>query len=415
MRNLLAIAGLLSLLGTNGAFALDAESQVSDFSKLRKIAESSLRYNIIALKSGNYLRAGSHQYQSLWTRDFGFATRGLFNINRADVVRDQVSLILNHIRESDNLVPRYLDSVMIRKRYVYLFFGINVPIKDPLKAEYKGGGATDFQTIDSNALTLLAAVDYLEKTGDWAWWSAYLPKMIRAFRFYERFIDPEDGLIFQGPFADWQDSVNRQGKTVLMNLLYYRLLERLARYPEFGVDVTKLPALKETIIRTFLDPETGLYRSIAGEPYIGLDANLLVIDFGFHPPGSPEAEAIYANLQRHPLWSKNNGIAGYPTYPNYPKKWRIKNISFAGMGHYHDSFYWSWLMGLSAKVAFLMNDRASGDLMLENLERIATRDGVIAELFEPKPPFKKVRTWLYHTELPFSWGSAFILDAISAR
>lgn len=383
-----------------------------EFSELRRIAAESLSHNIRVLKSGNYLSAGDKRFRSFWTRDFSFASRGLYQINRQDVIQDQLRLIFDGLRESDGAAPTGFGSVVDHGwlSFYYRIFPTHPVPHDPLICGY-GGAAGGAQTMDSGVLALLAAFEYFSRTGDQVWWNDHLEQMVKAYRFYDRYRDA-DGLVVQGDYSDWQDSVKRNGRTSFLNLAYYAASERLARFPEFGIDPAALPAMKQKILEVFKDASSGLFVSVASAPYISLDANLLAIDWGFFQTESQEARDLYSSLTRHPLWTRNN-LPGFVTYPNYPDKWVTKNVKRMGLRHYHDSLYWSWLMGLSGKVAWLMGDVETAERIFEALEKIAVRDQTISEIYEDHSPFERFHSFSVGSEKPFSWGAGIILDALA--
>jgi hypothetical protein len=91
-----------------------------------------------------------------------------------------------------------------------------------------------------------------------------------------------------------------------------------------------------------------------------------------------------------------------------------------GLEGYHDSLYWSWLMALAAKVSWSLRDvvPSAGDdaeALFGRLIGMAKRDRSIAEVFEPKPNLPRARAVGYWSEMPFSWGAAFVIDAVSSR
>jgi glycogen debranching enzyme len=386
---------------------------MKNFADLRAVAERSLAGNIIELDSGPVLRAGSRQFQALWTRDFCFGARGLAAIGRADVVRSHLALLLAHLREADGLVPKYFDSLSIYVRYFKLtLLGKTSEVQEPLTPGFKAG-IPPHESIDSNALVLLVADDYARRSGDRAWWDLHEPALVKAYRYYDPFL--EGGILRQGAFADWQDSVNRAGWTFYTNILYAAASERLLEREAFGISRAALAQQREAIRQRFFEPATGLYHSIAGEPYVSLDGLLLAIDLGVFPAASQEARALYAALQAHPLWTGKAGIPGFATFPNYPDAWVDPSVRWFGVRHYHDSVYWSWLLALSAKVAGTMGDDESRERILSRLEEAARRDGAICEIYHPDPELKPYRSRLYRPESPFSWGAGMILDALSAR
>lgn len=404
-----------SLFGVVIAFSIVAAipARAEMRMELERIAADSLRENIVELSDGPYLSAGARQFAGFWTRDFAFATRGLHVIGRSDVVRHQLTSLVMHRRPEDGLVPRVLDSIRpawVRVLLAQVGFKPSRPL-DGLHPEYKGEHGTEAE--DSNLLVLLAARDYVRRTGDVAWWYTLEHAFVEIFRYYDSKI--QDLLVVQGKYGDWQDSVRRNGRTFYLNLLYALALQELEPFAAFDIEPGTAAAVRARIRSVFFDSATGLYRSVAGAPQISVDGNLLALDLGFIEPDSAEGRALYAALRRHPLWTMGDGYPGAVTYPDYVKREVSWTTRLVGLRHYHDRLVWSWLMGLSAKVAIRMGDAAEGARILDRLQKIAKRDGAIAEIYAPKPGLPFFRSKLYRAEIPFSWGAGFVLDALVAK
>jgi len=391
-------------------FSQNSFAEFPRFENLRKISEDSLTQNIIAVGSKNYLRAGAHQFQSLWTRDFCFASRGLFAMKRADVVRDQLTLILDQLRV-DGLTGKYFDNVSIFARYISIYFKIRVPMREPLKAVYDAG-VPKSSSMDDNSLVILTALNYLENTQDRTWFVEHEEQLKKAFHFYDS--KKQDGLLVQGKFQDWQDTVERQGKAFYTNLLYFKAMERLAQFSEFAISNDDVSNFREKLISTFLDKKSGVFLSLAGEPYVSLDGNLLAIDLELFPKGSDEARSLYYHLSNHVLFTQNGGVPGACSTPDYPKNWVGFEPKLIGIQHYHDHLYWSWLMALSGKVAYQMGDTERASAIFGALEKIAMRDGSIGEVYRNEGSFSAWRSTFYKSESPFSWGSGVTLGCIDS-
>lgn len=392
---------LLCLIG----FTTNAHAE---FEKLKEIATKSLEKNIVSLSSGSYLRAGATQFQALWTRDFCLASRGLYVVGRSDVIRDQIKLYLHHLN-SDGLAPRFMDSVPIEWRYVKGWMGQEVHLQDPLKPSWRGWYLQP--AIDGNALIIHTALTYREKSGDELYFRTQLDGLKKALKFYKSRM--EDDLVFQPGWSDWQDSAKRRGHSAYMNIVYQSMLRKALEFPEFGVTIEQVKKHEAAFLKAFLDSETGIFRSLVGHPYFSLDAPLLALDWDFYPRNSIEATNLYANLKKHPLWTVNDSMPGLVTIPDYPQSW-VGWVEWAfGVRHYHDHTYWSWLMGLSAKVALKMGDIEMGKKILAQIETMAIRDGWVGEIFHEYPPFKLWTAGAYISERPFSWGSGMILDALA--
>jgi hypothetical protein len=386
----------------------------SGWQQLQATAERSLSTNIHAFGGKHYLSAGAQQFKGLWTRDFGWSTRGLIAMGRADVVKDQLELLLSNLRPGDHLLPRTLDSTDTKFRValatahqVLPFVPDSLGISNHLKPEFIDQyGQLAF---DGNLMVVLAAKQYVDATGDTAFWDAHKGQLADALKFYDA--HTQNGLLQQPPFSDWQDSVKREGASFYSNMVYQHVLESVGDDPAFPGAKAKAAALRTRIEETFKDPSTGLYRSMATGPQTSLDGNLLALDLGYVSPDSTAGKALFASLQKSPLWTAAQG-PGFTTWPPYEADQKSPIERFVGLGGYHDTLYWSWEMALAAKVAGRMGDVTDAKAIVGRLETMAARDGGIAEVYEPTAGLPPKHTLLYKSEQPFSWGSAFVIDAL---
>lgn len=376
-------------------------------------AKSSLESNIVDHPTGLFLSAGGHQFRSFWTRDFCWAIPGLLAIGRGDVVRDHLQLLCDTIRE-DGLLPRAVDTMNPKTRVVRATLayavGLRWPQKaqtGPLKPEYIEQNG--HPVIDGNALAILGALTYADATGDHAFLTKNAAVLEKVLGFYTKRTDATDGLIVQPGFADWQDSVRRSGKTLYTNVLWAAVLQRLADRQLFGVTSAKADRVRASIAATFFDSDTGLFRSVEGAPQISLDGNLLAIELGIVQ--GDEAQALYASLKNHQLWSMADGIPGSVTTPDYSRVDLNWTMMLAGLNHYHDRIAWSWLIALSAKTAARMGEPDEAKRILEALATYVDRDKIVSEIYDPTRQMRPWQRWLYHSETPFSWGAAMTLDA----
>ena len=369
--------------------------------QLRKTAAESLTANIITLPSGSYLVAGQHQYKTLWTRDFCHSIRGLLKIGRADVVRSHLTKLVEQARPSDGLVPRVIDSIPVQVRVVLAALHFAPPIQDPLYASYVDEHGSE--AIDSNALVILGALDYVESTNDQVWWATHERQLIAIVKFYES-RRRADGLIVQTPFSDWQDSVNRGGVTSYANLLYLRALTLLAQKAAFGINPADVAVLKSRIKTVFF--KDGLYHALENDAHISLEANLLALKWDF------DGQSLYQTLKASALWQSKSGVPGFATTPDYPYDWKNWPSKLVGVTGYHDEVTWSWLTALSGNVARHEADGHEALRIFLKLAKMAARDGVIGEIYDTDPTLAPYRHWLYYSETPFSWGAANILEAL---
>ena len=378
-----------------------------NFSKLQELASQSLQANIIEHISGPYLAAGSHHFKSLWTRDFCFAVPGLLAIGREDVAKNHLAALLNSLHPQDHLVPRILDSMPSALRVAgncalnILNDDWSLPIKGKLKPEYVGEHGTP--SFDSNLLTILSSLDYIEHSGDEAFWNEYQDQMAKAFSFYEDHTC--SFLIGQPEYSDWQDSLKRKGATSYLNLLYLAVAKRLqAKGMNIGIDISSLEA--EIKKEYFTDKK--LFSNFPGVDDYSLESQIFVFDFQLFD--QELRDELYASLKSSELWTKSN-TPGQCCTVNSSKDQQSWTTKLVGLGHYHGVMHWSWLMGYAAKAAHRQGDKEEYNRILSGLEKLVERDGAVYEIYDSEclMPWKAA---LYRSERPFSWGAGKILESI---
>lgn len=380
--------------------------------RLKQIAHESLEKNLQTTARGTYLAAGPRQFGSLWTRDFCYAAGGLLEIGKQNAVRDHVIRLIETRRKSDSLIPRILDSVPSRNRILLKTIGRHlgefenyVKLKEPLKPEHLGEHGT--ASIDSNLLLLLTAFKVADHYPNFI--EQYKGELIAIYEFYQT--RKRGQLIWQGAFEDWQDSARREGFTFYVNLLHYFVLARATKYiPEIAIK-QNAEALRAELMKVFFLNDQGVFRSHSETEHVSLDGNLLALAEGFYEPKSAAANSLYLKLKSHPVWTSGVGVS---TVPDYPDSWISWTCRAVGLKHYHDRLQWSWLIGLSARVASVMDDLPEASRILETLGRAVFRDGMIVEVYSSeKTELQLFETFFYKSEGPFSWGAGQCLQAIN--
>ena len=375
--------------------------------ELQHVAQTSLEKNIVRLERGPYLSAGGHQFVSFWTRDFAWSSRGLMISGNGDVVKNQVETLVR-LMNDEHLVPKVMDSMNPSKRVLLsgLKKAAHIPdvglkMTDDILPHFLDENGSI--AIDSNLLVIKAALEYVDFTGDIKWWRSFEDDFFNILHFYDKKFN--NGLIYQEAFSDWQDSVKRVGATSYTNILYYVTAKRMQKLSPERIDDNLLRMMKEEIISQFYDPESGIFRSIAGMDYFGLDSNLLALDYRFL---ENQSDDLYHAL-RHTKFFE--GLPGWNTFPNYPKNWKSLATTMAHLP-YHDEVYWSWLMGYSGKIAQKYGDDLQARQILEALEQMMKRDGVVGEIYTHDDSHSLWECWCIRSETPFSWGASFILDML---
>jgi hypothetical protein len=269
--------------------------------------------------------------------------------------------------------------------------GVRWPLSSDLKPQYHDEHGS--KAVDSNLLTILAAFSYGEH--DPQWLKSNFPALRECLAYYENFQDA-DGLLVQPAFSDWQDSARRTGKTSYTNFLYWTVLKKLSDPRQNQV--------KESFRKAFLNNHSGLASSFPQSHHHSLETQLFLLLSDFL--SGTEKHVLYQNLQKSPLWS---GIA---STPNYKTNELSLAVRLALNPNYHGDRVWTWLLALLALTAKKMNDENSYLLKLSELRKHMSLHHTVSEILDCKT-LLPVRTLVYKSEQPFSWGAAMILWAIN--
>lgn len=375
---------------------------------LYSVAKKSLEANRVQSQEGALTVAGGHQFKSFWVRDFCYSVPGLLALGHLEQVKNQLSICFKYQR-ADGLIARGFDVVNPKLRVLLATFQIHELrrfdyAQHRLIPEYLGEHGTP--AVDSNLLTLLACLQWQDKTGDRFFLQHFAKGFERALDFV--LASRKDGLLSQPAFSDWQDSARREGESFYLNVLFYRVLRRLQNLGVEWAMREDLNGWRDRLWKAFFSEKSGLFRSQVGREQVSLETQIWCIEENLFAPLISQ-EKLWENLRKSDLW---NPLPGRPVWPDYPKNevsWTTKTV---GLRHYHDRFYWSWLLGESLKVARLMKSSVDAARIEAELERLATKHETIHEIYEMDQRLEPVKRALYRSEQPFSWGAAKIVEAL---
>lgn len=374
------------------------------------IASASLRKNILTLPSGKYVTAGQNQFLTLWTRDFCHAVRGLLAIGEDEAAKNHLGYLLKCLRPSDGLVPRVVDNHIVQLRVAWqsgrklMPFLPKLSFKEPLRPQYTDEHGS--HAVDSNLLLILACLEVHEKEGGGEFWKQNEKELHRVWDWYQGRFD--NGLILQTPFADWQDSASRKGKTFLTNLYYFLAATRLKKLG-WKIEMN-LDEYKQKIITNFFDEKSGVFFSLEGYPQVSVEGNLFALESSEFL-NSEQKKDLWLALKKHPVLALD-GVIGRCGHPDWPVSDQAFHFKLANLTRYHGELTWSWLMGLGLKVAIVMDDQEMIQKQFTHVKRLLERDGQVVEVYDPKKDFLPWGSWLIQAERPFAWGSGYLVEAL---
>jgi glycogen debranching enzyme len=391
---------------------------------LRDIARQGLDQNTVEHDGKRYITAGAYQYRSIWTRDFSYSVPGFLADQRRDEVRHQLELILSFAKP-DGLLPKGIDTMNLESRIIRFTFRKifhipkhSLPFKKTGKMVATYTDSLGSQASDSALLIILAVIQYDKQAAAGldpapSLLATHQTQLLQLFHYAKRMIKVEDGLLHQKAFSDWQDSVKREGASFLNNLLYLEVLKTMQGHEAFAIENKEIVTFQDQLERHFWDQTGGVFRSMQHGPHVSLEGNLFAIDWGLVT--GEKAKELYANLKKHYLWVGKTGYPGFPTYPKYPRQDKGIHVKLVHLEGYHEDIYWSWLMAMSAKIAYKMGDWEEGERISAKIQELAIRDQTINEVYRHDDQFRPFKTWAFEGEGPFTWGCSKILEMLEER
>lgn len=357
-------------------------------------------------ESATVVCAGFRHFREPWARDFGFASFGLMTEGRADVVEDGVRLFFRHQAASGQL-PLKLHSTILVERYLHSVFHRIQPVDANLIPRFITAHGT--RSLDSVLLLLIAWSQCAVKTHNEALAVDLHGQALRALNWVERYRG-ETGLLHQGPFADWADSIARKGPVLYTNVLWWKAIRGLEEVESM------LPAhmispkessyeVGERILKAYYNEGAGYLYQTPRHGMFCAAPNYMAVAWG-----------LTDNRQSHKIlsYAREFGMSDvvpsrvtdreYPFYQVGPEMW------VAGIPNYHTSCSWMWIGGWHAVACLEAGLLEEASTLVDRMLKIVERDGTVYEVHAPSG--EPLATRLYHSEEPLSWNAAMILYAV---
>ncbi len=361
--------------------------------KATEIAKKDLRKNYI--KEG--ILASQGTWQQIWARDSCFASLGALKLKDTQVVRNNLTTLLN-LQKKNGLIPFRVGAGNPLKLLIKqgLF-------KKPKKTSvFKGKAQYRFEKppwfpnpIDSNSLLIISAYHYAKISKDEVFLKENFEKLKLALSWLNK--KTKDGMLWQGHVSDWADCIMRRGHVLYSNVLYYAALMAMDNYSQ------KAQALKKKINQNFWTGEF-FYDAIPNKTTkrFSTDGNLLAIIFGLATQA--QGEKIIEYIEKNNV-CKVPCICNYPPYKNSFADWSVNLFGFAD---YQTKTPWLWLgcLYVAAKKILKLNYEKE----LITLSELIVKNKTVHETLNAKgSPYK---SGVYSSEPKFAWAAGLYLFAI---
>jgi glycogen debranching enzyme len=354
------------------------------------------------------LCAGLRNFREPWARDLSFASFGLIELNEFQAVRENLEVFFINQRTTGQF-PVKVHSTSVMDRYLHSLFKREQPTDAPIRPKYITAHNTI--SLDGNALLVIAALNYVTRSGDEAFAHLHWMALKRAIAWLESYALEADGLLHQAPFTDWADSIAREGRVLYTNVIYWKALADLAAAaPHYGQPedpagfAAKAGQLKHAINTHFWREDLGYYVTSHIFDNLSSSGNLLAIAWGLTT--SDQAHAILDNMQQFKMAEP---VPTQVVHRAYPAKFIALENRLGGLAHYHTSAAWLWLGAWHVIALARMERLAEAEALLYRISSVIVRDGAVHEVYAPDGHY--LSTFWYTSEAPLTWSAGMVVHA----
>lgn len=321
--------------------------------------------------------AGASHFKDVWARDALFATFGSIGIGDVEHARDTVQLFLDH-RRRDGLVPIRIGAKDQALNYLGLGFR-----QGPVYHQDKGLNPA----VDPNLLVLILAeaVERASKTTK----RRFERDALKSVVDWTLGTLSEEGLLHQGPYADWEDSIKTRGARLYTNVCLIKALRAASRLLG-DASLARKAATAESLVQTWWN---GSYFTDGPlEERFMTAGNLLAIVWGVAT--KKQARSILKRLARR---TTTCPPAGYFT-PSIASVYAP--FFLIGLRDYHASMEWSWLAALETHAYAATGMKAEAARRRKQFDALTEKHRAVYEVYALDKP---VNRRVYHSERDFAW------------
>lgn len=409
MRAIIKQPKLVSQISYSNAADFDTVESHALFIAAKNLHSAIERRRLRDNKTRQILHAGYRNFRESWARDFGFAAFGLLALKEFRVIKDTLEAFLDH-QTKDGQLPVKLHSIDSPTRFIHSLFEREQPTEFPLRPKYLS--AHGAPSLDGQALLVITAINYSREANDADFirfrWSA----LVKAISWIEKSAkDPNGELLIQGPFADWADSIDRRGRALYTNVLYWKGLLEIAEGANMlgltdsaALYTQKAARVAEALQKVLWRPSLGYFAASDALDHLTSSGNLLAAAWGLS--STDQTNSILDAL-------KNSNMARpVPTKvatPPYPMHLVALENRLAGIASYHTDAAWLWI-GAWHAIALAHADRLEeAREILARIDGLIVQDRQIHEVYAPNG--KPLSNFWYKSESPLTWNAGMIIYA----
>ncbi|MFT3894483.1 MAG: hypothetical protein QM730_22870 [Anaerolineales bacterium] len=358
--------------------------------------------------SKKVLHSGYRNFRECWARDFGFAAYGMLALKQYDVVKETLESFFWHQRKNGQL-PVKLQSMDPVTRFLHSLFEREQPTHRIMVPNYFS--AHGAPSLDGQALLIISALQYVSDAKDTEFLQTHWHTLELALRWIRTYTESSCGLLIQGGYSDWTDSIARRGIVLYTNVLYWKVLHEMARCAETldrRGEAAQLSycadAVAQSIQDRFWREDLGYFVTSKKLSNLSSDGNLLAIAWGL---ASAEQTRSILNVMEEARMS--DPVPTRVAHPPYPPELVAIENHIAGLSNYHTDASWLWLGAWHLIALTQLGDQEHAKKLLECLVDVIVRDRQINEAHGPDG--KPLGSFWYKAEAPLIWNAGMVIYA----
>ena len=348
--------------------------------------------------------AGRKHFDDYWARDGFFAAMGSLCLKDYEIVKKQLS-IFSKFQTPNGELPVRIGTYFILPK----FLGIKLGKKD-LKPRYRQDKLFS-HVVDSNSLFVILAHEFLIQTKDSKFIKQLLPKLKKAMQWLQT--QKNNGLIHEGKYGNWADSLKKTGNVLYSNVCYYRanvclsiMLSKLGQpWKEFSNEAKQVKDILNS--KFWFEPSNnqGFYidwYSKTPNKYFSSDGNILAGLWGLSSRN--QNDKIQNYMDAHGL---NHGKTIKTNHPKYKQHHVPGVLNLFNMHDYHNGLLWLWLGAFDILFKHKNGFKEKAKEELVKLSKIICEHKEVYEVYEPNG--QPVQRLFYRSEHPFAWSSGLFV------
>lgn len=360
-------------------------------------------------KMRELLHAGYRNFRESWARDFSFASYGLLALKEFKVVKDTLEAFLDH-QTPEGQFPVKLHSMGVVTRFIHSLLEREQSTEIPLRPKYLSGHGTP--SLDGQCLMVIAAIHYSFQAKDHEFLRTHWDALGKAISWTERSVkEITDGLLTQGAFADWADSIARNGRVLYTNVIYWKALQEMseaAAHFEMKDQVSFYAKKAEQVAGAIQEhlwrPTLGYYAASDALDQLTSSGNLLAIAWGL--ASTDQANSIVDALI---ITGMANPVPTKVAYPPYPRHLIALENRLGGVANYHTDAAWLWIGAWHVIALARVGRPEEAHAILSRIAEVIVRDQQVHEVYGPDG--KPLSSFWYKSESPLSWNAGMVVYA----